>query len=80
MISKGERERRLDAIRQHADRLNEISRGYDRLRWMAEQETSSDAFLALAETAGIMTLSFLQQTATLLEILWKAGSKEGAKP
>lgn len=33
-----ERERRRDAIRETSDRLTELARRYDRLRWMAELE------------------------------------------
>lgn len=69
------RERRLDQIREHSDKLTELARQYDKLRWMAEKD-SSGAFLDLAEAAGRMTLASLEQTATLLEILWKAGQND----
>lgn len=47
-----ERDRRLDVIRKTSDTLTELARRYDRLRWMAEQD-ASDAFMALAEAAGM---------------------------
>lgn len=70
-----DRERRLDQIREHSDKLTELARAYDRLRWMAEKDASG-AFLDLAEAAGRMTLASLEQTATIIEILWKAGKND----
>lgn len=64
-----ERERRLDTIRETSDRLTELARRYDRLRWMAEQDCS-ESFLRLAEAAGVMTESSLAQLSTLLDILF----------
>lgn len=69
-----ERERALDEIRQTADRMQELARIYDRLRWMAEKD-ASDAFLTLALTAGKMTIAAHEQTATLLEILFEVDRK-----
>ena len=69
-----ERERALDEIRKSADRLTELARMYDRLRWMAEKDCS-DAFISLALSAGKMTESALSQTATLLEILFEIDQK-----
>lgn len=68
--AKPDRNRRLDQIGQYADQLTELARRYDRLRWMAEKDDSSDAFVALAEQAGSMTTASLQGLANLLEILW----------
>lgn len=73
-----ERERRLDSIRESSDTLTELARRYDRLRWMAEED-ASDAFLALAEAAGAMTVASLSQLATLLELLRSAGEKTKGK-
>ncbi len=70
-----DRERRLDKIREHADRLHEVARRYDNLRWMAEKD-ASDAFLALAEAAGALTVDSLSQTATMLEILMSANKEK----
>lgn len=69
------RNHRLDAIRKYSDHLTEISRAYDRLRWMAEQKSSSDAFVVLAESAGAMTIDSLQQLSSLLDILWRAENR-----
>lgn len=71
-----DRKRRVEAIRKHADQLHEIARRYERLRWMAEEEKTSTAFLELAEAAGDMTVSSMQQLGTLLAILWRSGKKE----
>lgn len=46
---------------------------------MAEED-ASDAFVALAEAAGLMTEASLQQLATLLEILFSAQTKTEARP
>jgi hypothetical protein len=70
-----ERERRLDKIREYSDKLIELGRRYDQLRWMAEKEDATDAFLCLAEAAGQMTVSSLCQLGNLLEILWTAREK-----
>lgn len=69
-----DRERRLDSIRKSSDTLTELARRYDRLRWMAEEDCS-DAFLALAEAAGAMTVGSLSQLAVLLELLRSAQAK-----
>lgn len=71
-----ERERRLDNIRKTADKILNVARGYDQLRWKAEQD-GSDAFLVLAESAGKMTEASLDQLATLLEIMWGIDEKKG---
>lgn len=65
-----ERERRIDSIRATSDRLTELARRYDRLRWMAEKEVATDAFINLAEAAGKMTESSLEGTANILHILF----------
>ncbi len=69
-----ERERYVDAIRKSSDKLTELARRYDRLRWMAEQDCSGE-FLALAEASGRLTDASLAQLATLLEILYDAERK-----
>lgn len=70
-----DRERRLDTIRQTSDRLTELARRYDRLRWMAEHPNATGAFLDLAEAAGLMTESSLGQLSTLLDILFSSQLK-----
>ena len=70
-----DRERRLDVIRKTSDRLMGLARQYDQLRWMAEKESTSDAFIVLAETAGKMTEANLQQLAALLELMFTAQFK-----
>lgn len=83
-----ERERRLDNIRKYAEQIDRVSKGYQSLLFMAEREKwsiggkepCSDAFLCLAEAAGKMTLSSMDQLATLLEILWKVGGRDERKP
>ena len=72
-----DRNKQLDSIRKTADKLTELARRFDRLRWMAEQPHRSDAFINLACVAGEMTEASLDQTATLLEILWNAETKTG---
>lgn len=71
-----DRERRLNAIRATNDRLTELARRYDNLRWMAEQPTTSTAFLDLAEAAGAMTEASLAQCGTILEILFQSQMKD----
>ena len=66
------RKHRLEQIAKHADKLTELSKAYDRLRWMAEED-ASDAFLDLTEAAGQMTVDNLRQLGSLLEILWQSG-------
>jgi hypothetical protein len=74
-----ERDRRLDKIREYADKLTELARRYDRLKWMAEEEKTTDAFVVLAEAAGVMTVASLDQLGTLLEIMWNTQQrKDGA--
>lgn len=72
------RERRLDSIRRTADRITDIARAYDRLRYVAEQDASG-AFLDLAEAAGKMTESSLDSLATLLELMWRVDSRFDGK-
>ncbi len=66
-----EREARLDRIREASDKLAELARRFDRLKFIAEED-SSDCFLVLVEAAGQMTLSSLDQLGTLLEIMFCA--------
>ena len=73
-LTPDERARLLDSIRKHSDYLTQLSRQYDRLRWMAEKDPS-DAFLNLADTAGKLTTANLQQLGALLDILFSAQLK-----
>jgi hypothetical protein len=66
-----ERERTLDDIRRISDRLTELARSFDNLRWMAEND-ASDAFLNLAMATGKMTEASLEQLATLLDLMYRA--------
>lgn len=80
-MSGDNQQRRLDSIRETSRRLEGLARAYDRLRWMAEQPHSTDAFLDLADTAGKLTLDRLDQLdqlGALLEILARSGEKAGA--
>jgi hypothetical protein len=72
-----ERERRLDQIRKTADQLGELAKRYQRLQWLAEKDTASDAFIALAETCGLMTTCSLRQLGATMESLWAAQEKVG---
>lgn len=69
------RDQRLDQIRKTADRLEELAKSYQRLRWLAEQENASDVFIALAETCGMMTTCSLRQLGATMEMLWSAQEK-----
>lgn len=75
-----ERDARLDVIRKHAEKFDAIAAGYRTLLRMAEQEETTDAFLALAEAAGNMTIMAMDQLATTLEILQEAGVQAAAVP
>ena len=66
-----DRERNLDTIRHTSDRLTELARRFDNLRWMAEKD-ASDAFINLAMAAGKMTEASLEQLATLLDLMYRA--------
>jgi hypothetical protein len=66
-----ERKQTLDEIRRISDRLTTLSRRYDNLRWMAENDASG-AFLNLAMAAGKMTEASLEQLATLLDLMYRA--------
>lgn len=66
-----ERKRQLDSIRATSDRLTEIARRFDNLRWMAENDASG-AFINLADAAGKMTEASLEQLATLLDLMYRA--------
>jgi hypothetical protein len=77
-MSDDERKRKLDEIREISDRLTELARRFDRLRWMAEKDAST-AFLRLAEAAGQMTEASLAQLATLLDLLFQAQMKAEGK-
>lgn len=77
-MSDDERKRIIDSIRETSDRLSEVARRYDRLRWMAENDASG-AFIRLADAAGQMTESSLAQLATLLDLLFTAQMKSQGK-
>lgn len=70
-----DRERRLDEIRKTSDKLTEVARAFERIRWMAEQPHRSEAFVDFACTAGRLVEDQLQSAATLLEILTNADIK-----
>ena len=74
------RQERLETIRKHAEKFDAVASGYRLLLRMAEQEETTDAFLALAEAAGTMTSLSLSQLATTLEILQDAGVPSGSVP
>lgn len=65
------REQRLDAIRATADRLMKLAKGFDSLRWLAEHDDASPAFLIMVESAGQLAEANLDQLSGLMEILWK---------
>lgn len=69
----GDRDRKLDEIRATSDRLTELGRRFDRLRWMAEKDEATDAFVDVVIAAGELTESGLAQTANLLDLLRRAG-------
>lgn len=75
-----ERNARLDVIRKHAEKFDAVAAGYRLLLRMAEQEETTDAFLALAEAAGNMTSMSLSQLANVLDVLHDAGVPSGAVP
>lgn len=72
-MTADERKREVDRIRDISDQINEVGRHYDRMRWMAEQPHTSDAYVQLAKTAGELTLDNLAQLSTLLEIMFNVG-------
>lgn len=77
-MTADERKRALESIAEHSDQLNELGRRFDHLRWMAEND-ASDAFVELANAAGKMTTASLSQLATLLELMFTAQTKVGAR-
>lgn len=74
-LTPDERARKLDAIRQSSDKLTELARHFDRMKFQAEKG-SSDAFINLVDAAGRMTTSSLGQLATLLELVSGCGDHE----
>ena len=66
-----QRKQQLNSIRESSDRITELARRFDRLRWMAENDASG-AFINLACAAGNMTEASLQQLATLLDLMYRA--------
>lgn len=69
-----DRKRMIESINETSDRLTELARRFDRLRWMAEKD-ASDAFVQLACAAGQMTESSLSQLSTLLDLMFVAQQK-----
>ena len=74
------RKRQIESINKTSDRITELAHRFDNLRWMAEQPHRSDAFVNLACAAGELIEASLEQLATLLEILFNAGTKVEANP
>lgn len=66
-----EQKRQIDEIRATSDRLTELARRFDSLRWMAEHDASG-AFINLACAAGEMTEASLAQLSTLLDLMYRA--------
>lgn len=67
-----DRERRLDRIREHADKLERLSKAYNRLVHMAEKEEEPrEEFLNIVEAAGEMTMASLQQLHNIVSIIWQ---------
>lgn len=77
-MTDDDRKRLLDSIVATSDRLTEIARSFDRLRWMAEKDASG-AFLQLADAAGKMTDASLSQLSALLDILYTTQFKMDLK-
>ena len=77
-MTDDDRKRLLDSICETSDRLTELARRFDRLRWIAEKDASG-SFLRLADAAGQMTESSLAQLATLLDLLFQAQMKSEGK-
>lgn len=73
-MNPDERKRMFEEICATSDRLTELARRFDRLRWMAEKDTS-DAFIDLAHAAGKMTEASLEQLSTLLDLMFIAQQK-----
>lgn len=73
-MTDDDRKRMIDSIVGTSDRLTELARRFDRLRWMADKD-SSGAFLQLADAAGKMTEASLSQLSTLLDILFTSQLK-----
>lgn len=73
-MTPDERKRMIDTISETSDRLTELARRFDRLRWMAEKD-ASDAFVHLACAAGQMTEASLEQLSTLLDLMFIAQQK-----
>ncbi len=74
-----DRKRKLDSIRKSSDKLTELARRFDRLRWAAEED-ASDAFVELADTAGKMTVAQLDQLSALLEIMFRVDDSKVTTP
>lgn len=73
-MGEDERKRIIESICETSDRLTELARRYDRLRWMAQNDASG-AFVRLADAAGKMTEASLSQLATLLDLMFTAQMK-----
>lgn len=66
-----DQKRQLESIQKTSDRLTELARRFDRLRWLAENDASG-AFINIADAAGKMTQASLEQLATLLDLMYRA--------
>jgi hypothetical protein len=64
-----DRTAKIDQIRKHSDKLNELARQYTRLRLMADRPECTETFLELTEATGELIVSEIQQIGTILEIL-----------
>lgn len=73
-MTDDDRKQLLESIVKTSDRLTEIARSFDRLRWMADKD-ASDCFLQLADAAGKMTEASLEQLSALLDILFTSQLK-----
>lgn len=73
-MTEDDRKRMIDSIAGTSDRLTELARRFDRLRWMSDKDASG-AFLQLADAAGKMTESSLGQLSMLLDILFSTQLK-----
>lgn len=72
-MTPDDRSRLLESINESADKIVEIGRAFDRMRFQCEKPATTDAFLQLTNQAGKLTLGSLDQLATLLECLYDAG-------
>lgn len=71
-MTPDERKHAIERIRKTEDRLEKIYKGFSRIRWMAEQEDRSEAFLNVAVAAGKLTENGLEEVANFMDILTSA--------